>query len=104
MGFKENLQDEIAYQGLMVKELAAKAGLQPSSISNYLKKNSSVPSADIAVKIAKALGVSVEYLVTGDEPLCSTTEVRRLAEKIALMSVRDRRCVAALINAMACNP
>ena len=65
MGFKENLRDEISYQGLLIKELAAKAGLNAGSISNYLKENSSIPSADIAVKIADALNVSVEYLVTG---------------------------------------
>ena len=67
MGFKENLRDEISYQGLLIKELAAKAGLNAGSISNYLKENSSIPSADIAVKIADALHVSVEFLVTGKE-------------------------------------
>lgn len=67
MGFKENLRDEISYQGLMIKEVAEKAGIKAGSLSNYLKENSSVPSADVAVKIAKALNVSVEYLVTGKE-------------------------------------
>ncbi|MBQ3825602.1 MAG: helix-turn-helix transcriptional regulator [Spirochaetaceae bacterium] len=100
MAFKENLQEELSYQGLMVKELAARAGLQASSISNYLKKNSSIPSADIAVKIAKALNVSVEYLVTGAEPLCCSSDARRLAEKIARLSPRDQKCVAALVNTM----
>lgn len=67
MGFKENLRDEISYQGLMVKEVADKAGIKAGSLSNYLKENSSIPAADVAVKIAKALNVSVEYLVTGKE-------------------------------------
>ena len=65
MGFKENLRDEISYQGLMIKELAARAGLNAGSVSNYLKENSSIPSADVAVKLASALNVSVEYLVNG---------------------------------------
>ena len=67
MGFKENLKDEISYQGLMIKEVEAKAGLSTGTMSNYLKENSSIPSADIAVKIAKALNVSVEYLVQGQK-------------------------------------
>lgn len=67
MGFKENLRDEISYQGLMIKEVADKAGIKAGSLSNYLKENSSIPAADVAVKIAKALNVSVEYLVTGKE-------------------------------------
>lgn len=100
MGFKENLREEISYQGLMVKELAAKAGLQPSSISNYLRENSSIPSADIAVKIANALNVSVEYLVTGTEITQLTPDVRIMADKISKMSARDRRCLEALINAI----
>ena len=32
------------------------------------KRRDSVPSADIAVRIASALGTTVEYLVTGTEP------------------------------------
>lgn len=67
MGFKENLRDEISYQGLMIKEVAEKAEIKAGSLSNYLKANSSIPAADVAVKIAKALNVSVEYLVTGKE-------------------------------------
>ena len=37
MGFKENLKDEISYQGLMIKEVEAKAGLSTGTMSNYLK-------------------------------------------------------------------
>lgn len=35
------------------------------TIDNYLRENTSQPTAENAVKIAQALGVSVEYLVTG---------------------------------------
>ena len=84
----------------MVKELAAKAGLQPSSVSNYLRENSSIPSADIAVKLANALNVSVEYLVTGTEKTPFAPDVRIIAEKISRMSARDRRCLEALVNAI----
>jgi len=47
------------------KELAAKTGLSLKTIENYVKKDSSIPSADRALQIAQALGVTVEYLVTG---------------------------------------
>jgi len=47
------------------KELSAKTGLSLKTIENYVKKASSIPSADKAVLIAHALGVTVEYLVTG---------------------------------------
>lgn len=64
--FKENLRDELNFQGMTVKELAAKTGLIKGSIDNYLGVRASIPPADVAVKIAKALNVSVEYLVTGE--------------------------------------
>jgi transcriptional regulator with XRE-family HTH domain len=50
------------------KELAAKTGLSLKTIENYVKKDSSVPSADKAVLIAQALGVTVEYLISGIKP------------------------------------
>lgn len=105
MGFKENLKDEISYQGIMVKELAIKAGLQPSSISNYIRENSSVPSADIAVKIAGALGVSVEYLVTGKDSNTLKTftlppKQRKVLDAISSFDDTDLDAIIALANAL----
>jgi transcriptional regulator with XRE-family HTH domain len=65
MGFAENLRSELDYQGLFVKELAAKTGININTLNHYLSGKESMPRADAAVKIAKALGVTVEYLVTG---------------------------------------
>jgi transcriptional regulator with XRE-family HTH domain len=47
------------------KELAAKTGISLKTIENYVKKDSSLPTADKAVLIAQVLGVTVEYLITG---------------------------------------
>ena len=65
MGFNEYLKGELEYKGMLVKELAHKTGIPKQTIDKYLLSNSSMPPADKAVAIAKALGVSVEYLVTG---------------------------------------
>jgi transcriptional regulator with XRE-family HTH domain len=67
MGFRSNLREILDFTGMEQKELAAKTGLSPKTIENYVKKDSSIPSADKAVLIAQALGVTVEYLVTGKE-------------------------------------
>ena len=67
MGFKENLKSELAYSGMLVKELAAKSGVKKSSLDNYLKAKGQIPSVEVGLKIAQALGVTVEYLVTGNE-------------------------------------
>jgi len=53
------------YSGLEQKELAYEANVSLRNIENYLRKDASIPMADKAVRIANALGVTVEYLVTG---------------------------------------
>ena len=67
MGFRENLKSQLEYSGMLVKELAARSGLKKKTIDSYLGTNSSTPSVENAVSIAKALGVSVEFLVTGED-------------------------------------
>jgi transcriptional regulator with XRE-family HTH domain len=65
--FRKNLRDELGYQDLTVKELAAKSGVAKGALDCYVGKQASVPPATTAVKIARALGVSVEYLVSGQK-------------------------------------
>jgi transcriptional regulator with XRE-family HTH domain len=65
--FSDRLRAEIEYAGLTQKEFAAKAGIKKRSLDGYLGSQKSLPLADVAVKIASALGVSVEYLVTGKD-------------------------------------
>jgi len=63
--FSRRLRSEIEYIGLNQKEFAAKTGIKKRTLDTYLRAQQSMPPADTAVKIAAALGLSVEYLVTG---------------------------------------
>jgi transcriptional regulator with XRE-family HTH domain len=63
--FAQRLREELEYTGLLQKELAAKAGIKKRALDMYLGSQKSMPPADVAVKLALALGVTVEYLVTG---------------------------------------
>ena len=65
MTFRDRLRDLIEYRGLLDKEVASKAGISKRAIDSYVGSESCMPSAEVAVKIAKVLDVSVEYLVTG---------------------------------------
>jgi len=65
--FKENLRNELDFHNLTVKELSKKTGIAKGTLDCYLGVRASMPPADIAIKIADALNVSVEYLVTGKE-------------------------------------
>lgn len=64
MTFWERVDDELKYRGMERKELGANAGFPESYISKGISRKS-YPQADLAVKIAEVLGVSVEYLVNG---------------------------------------
>jgi len=65
--FSRRLLSEVEYIGLNRKEFAAKAGIKKRALDAYLGTQQSMPPADVAVKIASVLGLSVEYLVTGKE-------------------------------------
>jgi transcriptional regulator with XRE-family HTH domain len=104
MGFKENLKSELAYSGMLVKELAAQSGVNKHSIDNYLNKRGQTPLVDAAVKIAQALGVSVEYLVTGKESAAAdgNTRLSKEAQTIACqaeqLSGKNRKFVIDFIK------
>ena len=92
MGFKENLKDELKYQGMLVKELTDKTGIPKGTIDHYLAEKNTAPIAENAVKIAQALNVSVEYLVTGKESISNnediqySSQVRLLTTKLSRMN------------------
>jgi transcriptional regulator with XRE-family HTH domain len=65
--FSDRLRSEIEYACLNQKEFAARAGIKKRALDGYLGVQKSMPPADIAVQMALALGLSVEYLVTGRE-------------------------------------
>lgn len=65
MSFKDNLRDEMEFQDMKQKEFSEKTGISVNTIRNYINGHNALPSAEVAVKIAGALGVSVEYLVSG---------------------------------------
>lgn len=65
--FRDNLKEQIEYKGLLTKELASKSGISKRTIDSYLANRAVIPNAEIAVKLAKALDTTVEYLVEGTE-------------------------------------
>ena len=97
MGFRENLREALDYSGLEQKELAYKANIKLRSIENYLRENGSVPIADKAVQIAQVLGVTVEYLVTGNSPKEDYTfidpEIRKLVRVIKKLSKNKQHII-----------
>lgn len=50
---------------ITAKMLAADAGISINTLNMYLGYREAIPAADVAVRLARALGVTVEYLVDG---------------------------------------
>jgi len=104
MGFKENLKSELNYCGMMVKELSAVTGIKRHTLDNYLNTHNSIPNAVAAVKIAHALGVSVEYLVTGRDSYSSEKkssipkEIHLLVEVWGRLSKKNRSLALSLLQ------
>lgn len=64
--FAQRLRSEIEYAGLLQKEVAFRAGIKKRALDMYLGVQASMPPADVAVRLARVLNVTVEYLVTGE--------------------------------------
>ena len=100
MGFRENLKKELAYNGMLVKELAKAASVHKRALDTYLlSENASMPPADVAVRIARALGISVESLITGEETDVPR-DIRFIIQRLQRLNKKDRKIVSVLINAL----
>jgi transcriptional regulator with XRE-family HTH domain len=87
---------------MLVKELAAKTGISRHTLDNYLNVREHIPTLDNAVKIAQALGVSVEYLATGKEPPHTkfpvSSGITTLTQNYSTLNEDDRMIVNELVS------
>ena len=81
------------------KELAAIAQIKPRTLLTYVGSHPSMPPADVAVRLAEALDVSVEYLVGGSR---SRTEIssrhRHLVSTFEKLSEKEKQAVELLVQ------
>lgn len=84
--FKENLRSELDYQDITIKELSAMTNIPYRSIENYLSARESIPPADYAVQIARALKTTVEDLVLGKDKNTTQNKESNLNKSARLFS------------------
>ena len=65
--FIENLRNRRVQLGMNQTELAKKIGVTPTTIWLY-ERGEATPKIDIALRLAKVLGVTIEQLVGEDPP------------------------------------
>lgn len=110
MDFRSRLRDQIEYCGLLDKEVAARAGITKRAVDSYVGSRGCMPSAEIAVRLARVLGVTVEYLVTGKDnrinehlqnpSYCAenpfTPEEKRLLKSFKSLNARDKKLLLSI--------
>lgn len=79
------------------KELSEKCGISNNGISTW-GVTGTVPRADVAIKIAKTLNVSTEYLITGE--LVQIDMKDELAYTVSQLSAQKRRVVQAVVDSL----
>ncbi|MBO5137059.1 MAG: helix-turn-helix transcriptional regulator [Spirochaetaceae bacterium] len=102
MSFAENLKDLLDSKDIEIKELAHGTGISKNTIDNYLSGQKSIPNAENAVKIAKYLGTSVEYLITGNVmENNSNLEFSKLVRNLYSLKMTDFESIKHIINSLA---
>lgn len=64
--FTKRLKELMISHGFTAKILGERTGINYRTIEIWMSAKASIPRADRAVALAKALGVTVEYLITGE--------------------------------------
>lgn len=94
--FMDRVESILKEKRLTQKELAEDLGLRRPTLSDW-KKNGAVPAADICLRIAEYLGVSVEWLVTGKESSL-TTEEKTLLKQWKILTPDQKDTLRTLLN------
>lgn len=101
MNFIDRLELVLKQKNITKTELANKLNIRWPTLSEWAK-NGSIPAADIALKIADYLNVSLEWLITGKEKENTITmEQKELLELCAKLTPEQSATIKTVIETMA---
>ncbi len=85
--FWTNVKEELEYNLITQKELASAIGISYNTLQSWITKDR-LPDAEQALKIAKQLNTSIEYLVTGknEEQKGIKTNLQNMIPKLNRLS------------------
>ncbi len=98
MDFWKRVEEELKFQGKTKKELAALTQIKEQTLHKAFERGSS-PSAEAALKIAKVLHVSIEFLLTGDDRQNNSIEfrlqpeIKELITKMNSFSAKQKKVI-----------
>lgn len=90
--------------GVNQAKLARSAGITPAALSQILSKDRT-PSSEVLIKIAKALGVSVDYLVGKAEDvelndLLQDEDVQLFYRNFSGLTLNDKATIQLMIETL----
>ena len=105
MDFWNRVEEELNFQGKTKKELAIITGIKEHTLHKGFERKSS-PSADAALKIADALNVPVEKLVTGIDRKTPakdniSPEIKAMITKMNKFSPEEKQVIFDMVDVLA---
>ena len=95
----ERIEEMRLKQGWSRYELGRRCEISEGTMRNWGKGHE--PSASAVVKVANALGVSVEYLLLGtNKEINLSTDEKSLIEKLRNLDERDKNAVDVLVSGL----
>lgn len=100
MSFGQRLAIVRKKRNLTQKDVGKLVGMVPDLVSRY-ERDAILPSIETAAKFAKALDISLDYLVLGHEPPEATTPagINQKLQLVETLPEADRSHVFAVIDA-----
>jgi len=92
------LKTAIKNSGMIVKEIAAKAGVSKRTIDKWVGAEETEPKVNDLYKVCQILGITVEYLVTGEDIEGIPQETIFIAQKIAALSPQNKEEIMLLVD------
>ncbi len=102
MNFWERVDSELKFLGKTRKELASAIGFDVANISFGIKRNS-IPYADTALKVARFLGVSIDYLLDMNDETSQkllNPQISEIENKLRRFSQNDLNAILTMVNAI----
>jgi transcriptional regulator with XRE-family HTH domain len=100
MKFWERVKNEVKAQNTTQEWLAKKADIIPGTIKQQIHHNR-LPDVEQGQKMAIALGVTVEYLVTGKPPAGLPEDILAIARAAERLSPEGRKVALHQVEALA---
>ena len=95
--YAENLSGILESRGMRKSDLVNSLQIPDSTVRSWWKKDA-IPSADAALKVAKFLGVSVEFLMTGkDASFPPMAEPSKFEKMFSALTASQRKAVEAVM-------